>query len=208
MTVDVYDPQQFVEDHVFDAPGPLGWLTRRRKDAVVGLLQDRLADTRDPLVLDVGCGYGEMLADLRGCRRIGVDVNLRALTEAAGRAPDAGFALAAVERLPFPDETFDGVICSEVLEHLDRPDTLARELVRVTKRGGACCISVPNEAVTTIGRLILGKRPAKSPAHKQRFTPRSVAALFPATPVARRLTPIAVLPFAVSTNVVMLFVKP
>jgi ubiquinone/menaquinone biosynthesis C-methylase UbiE len=202
-----YDPRSFFEDHVFDAPGLLGWLTRRRKATVMALLNVRLNRHAHAKVLDIGCGYGDMLADASATLRIGVDANLDAVRYAIRRAPGSRFALASVTHLPFSGDTFDGVICSEVLEHLDRPGLLAREIVRVTKPGGSYCITVPNESITTLGRFLLGKHPAKSPAHKQRFTPPTVAALFPAFPVAQQLTPFSYLPFALSTNVVMLFTK-
>ena len=38
--------------------------------------------------------------------------------------------------IPVPDESFDAVLCSEVLEHLPNPNAALHELVRVTKRGG------------------------------------------------------------------------
>jgi SAM-dependent methyltransferase len=200
-----YDPRYFEEDHVFDAPGLLGWLTTRRKDGLLRLLHASLPP--GGRVLDVGCGYGDMLAETRSAVRIGIDVNLDALRQAATRAAGARFAMGAVESLPFKSNTFDGVICSEVLEHLDEPATLAQEIVRVTKPNGVYCITVPNEAITTFGRFILGKRPAKSPAHKQQFTPRTIAGLFPSQPEMTIMAPFARLPFAASTNVIALFRK-
>ena len=200
-----YDPRYFEEDHVFDAPGLLGWLTGRRKSAVLALLHSGLSP--NARVLDVGCGYGDMLAETRSDVRIGVDVNFSALRQAATRRSGALFAMAAVEQLPFASNSFDGVICSEVLEHLEHPAVLAQEIVRVTKPNGVYCITVPNEGITTFGRFILGKRPAKSPAHKQQFTPATIAALFPTPPEVTIMAPYAPLPFALSTNVVARFRK-
>lgn len=207
MSQNAYDPKCFSEDHVFDAPGVLGWLTRRRKAAVVGFVRAALCDGRNNAVLDIGCGYGEMLSDLPAERQVGIDINHFALGEARRRNPQGCFAMANVERLPLADSSFDAVICSEVLEHMDDPLPLAREIVRVTRPGGVYCITVPNERVTTLGRLVLGKRPAKSPAHKQAFTPRSVARLFPDAPAMTCVVPYRFLPFVMSTNVVALFRK-
>ena len=202
-----YDPKSYNEDHVFDAPGLLGWLTRRRKEAVLRFIQTGIGSRLDGTVLDIGCGYGEMLAELSFVRRVGVDINHPALREAGRRNPTGCFMSADVERLPLADASFDAVICSEVLEHMDDPLLLAREIVRVTRPGGVYCITVPNEAVTTLGRLVLGKRPAKSPAHKQAFTPTSVLRLFPGVPVMQCMVPYPFLPFALATNVVALFRK-
>jgi SAM-dependent methyltransferase len=51
--------------------------------------------------------------------------------------------LALNEQLPFRDETFDAVISCAVLEHVKDPFAAARELVRVTKRGGMIYADVP-----------------------------------------------------------------
>lgn len=45
--------------------------------------------------------------------------------------------------LPFPDETFDHVLCTEVLEHISDPFLARREILRVLKKGGTAIISVP-----------------------------------------------------------------
>jgi hypothetical protein len=46
-----------------------------------------------------------------------------------------------VYKLPFPDESFDTVLCAETLEHLERPEEAVKELMRVSKR--SVSISVP-----------------------------------------------------------------
>jgi SAM-dependent methyltransferase len=51
--------------------------------------------------------------------------------------------LADVHRLPFREETFDIVLCTEVLEHLDAPDSALRELHRVLKPGGKLLLTTP-----------------------------------------------------------------
>jgi SAM-dependent methyltransferase len=51
--------------------------------------------------------------------------------------------VAVNEQLPFADNTFDAVISCAVLEHVRDPFAAARELVRVTKRGGCIYADVP-----------------------------------------------------------------
>jgi SAM-dependent methyltransferase len=48
------------------------------------------------------------------------------------------------EPIPFPNDSFDAVICFEVLEHLFQPEAALREIHRVLKPGGLALISVPN----------------------------------------------------------------
>jgi SAM-dependent methyltransferase len=45
--------------------------------------------------------------------------------------------------LPFADRSFDGVLCNQMLEHVDRPETVVQEIARVLKPGGVGLISVP-----------------------------------------------------------------
>lgn len=207
MPIDTYDPKLFDEDHVYDTPGLLGWLTGKRKAAVVSYLKSVLPESGRCRIVDVGCGYGDMLRELRHFNRIGVDINFNALTEAKARNSIPACVLSGVEQLPFASCSFDGVICSEVLEHMDDPLHLAREIRRITKVGGYYCITVPNEHITTLGRLILGKHPFKSPAHKQSFSVNGLMRLFADRPLKKCMVPFGVAPFALSTNVVVLFQK-
>jgi SAM-dependent methyltransferase len=46
--------------------------------------------------------------------------------------------------MPFPDDTFDVVICNHVIEHVPASDTLAQELYRVARPGGLVYVATPN----------------------------------------------------------------
>jgi len=53
----------------------------------------------------------------------------------------------ASHRLPFPDDSFDTILCWETMEHFNfNPVTFVRELRRILKPGGKVCITVPNKA--------------------------------------------------------------
>ena len=52
-------------------------------------------------------------------------------------------AVAIGEHLPFPDETFDLVICSQVLCYADEPQKVISEIYRVLRAGGALFVSAP-----------------------------------------------------------------
>jgi 2-polyprenyl-6-hydroxyphenyl methylase/3-demethylubiquinone-9 3-methyltransferase len=49
-----------------------------------------------------------------------------------------------VETLPFPDQSFDGVLCLSVLEYVDDPERCLSEFTRIIKPGGVLLVSVPN----------------------------------------------------------------
>jgi SAM-dependent methyltransferase len=70
---------------------------------------------------------------LPGAEYTGIDV---------GGAPDLVINLEKVDRLPFPDRSFDCVVCADVLEHLDNLHHSFGELVRVSSRH--IVLSLPN----------------------------------------------------------------
>lgn len=91
-------------------------------------------------ILDVGCGSSRILQDLPGS--IGVDVLLRKLRFLRPVHPQV--AQASVFALPFPNEVFDTVICSEVIEHIpDEPEVLG-ELTRVLRPNGTLVLGTPD----------------------------------------------------------------
>lgn len=78
----------------------------------------------EDLVLDLGCGgapYAKHFPNRVGCdveARVGVHVRADAL------------------RLPFRNETFEAILCTEMLEHVVRPDVAIGEMFRVLRPGG------------------------------------------------------------------------
>ncbi|GJM39713.1 MAG: hypothetical protein DHS20C19_30800 [Acidimicrobiales bacterium] len=92
-------------------------------------------------VLDVGCGPGNLTAEIAGRvapgEVIGIDASETVVDEAARDHGDvASFALGDVDALDFDDDRFDLVHAHQVLQHLDRPVDALREMRRVTTPGG------------------------------------------------------------------------
>jgi SAM-dependent methyltransferase len=67
------------------------------------------------------------------------------VSEAVGldAAPAAGVVVGSVEAMPFEDVSFDTVLCTEVLEHVDDSEAAAAELFRVTAPGGHALVTAP-----------------------------------------------------------------
>ena len=98
-------------------------------------------------VLDVGCGSGVVTREIArrvgtGGRVVGLDLSpalLRVARELAQEA-DLGdrieFREGSVLQLPFPESSFDAVLCATVLSHVPGGDTAVPELARVLRPGG------------------------------------------------------------------------
>jgi SAM-dependent methyltransferase len=98
-------------------------------------------------VLDLGCGTGvvTVTAALRGAAVTGLDLCPALLAEAATNAAvggvDADFHEGDVERLPFPDASFDVVLSQFGHMFAPRPETATSEMLRVLKPGGRIAFS-------------------------------------------------------------------
>jgi SAM-dependent methyltransferase len=95
-------------------------------------------------VLDVGCGVGQALRILEaeGSCAFGVEVSRPSVEEAVGAGLEA--QLYDGRKLPFPDEHFEAVGARNVLEHVEEPESLIEEMVRVTASSGRLVVSSPN----------------------------------------------------------------
>ncbi len=104
----------------------------------------------DRTILDCACGRGfylNMYRYVSGCRLVGLELDPDVIRKAQchiGHLPDITLTRGNIYALPLPDATFDGVILSEILEHIDDDVAGLREVRRVLKPGGVVAITVPN----------------------------------------------------------------
>lgn len=110
---------------------------------------DYLSPTSDQVILDAGCGEGFVaivLEQVFGCKVVGLDSDDNILNRGLSRDQSGSgnrWLMGDVTSLPFPDSTFDGIVCSEVLEHVDGDVVAVSELERVLKPNGVLAITVP-----------------------------------------------------------------
>jgi 2-polyprenyl-3-methyl-5-hydroxy-6-metoxy-1,4-benzoquinol methylase len=99
-------------------------------------------------VLDVGCGVGEtmiLLRDANHCVCFGLDIANSAVSAVLEKGMQAKTAV--LPEIPYPDQTFDAVVCTETIEHVTDASGTIRSIARVLKPGGVLILSVPDGSV-------------------------------------------------------------
>jgi 2-polyprenyl-3-methyl-5-hydroxy-6-metoxy-1,4-benzoquinol methylase len=96
-------------------------------------------------LLDVGCGNGEFLATMKelGWDTVGVETDERA-AEGARERFGLDVRTGTVDVVAFPDDSFDAVSLSHVIEHVYDPVTLLSECRRILRPGGKLIVLTPN----------------------------------------------------------------
>ena len=144
-----------------EALGPLRHASEhRRLETLVRLLRLREQEK----LLDIGCGSGWLAARCRaaGARVWAMDIAPAGVAAAQARFPEAGyFQVGDGYHLPFAPESFDVLVLSEVVEHLEDVERTLEEVHRVLRPGGRVLLSVPYRE-TIVQHLCI---------HCNRFTP-------------------------------------
>lgn len=118
-------------------------------EALVGRIGEWCKPRPRERVLDFGCYDGYILRVLQreyGVEGVGVDLSIQALNRARELSSELHiqFAISNGDPLPFPSDSFDIVICSEILEHVPDLDRVLSEVSRVVARGGRVYATMPN----------------------------------------------------------------
>jgi len=107
-------------------------------------------------VFDGGCGEGFILNTLNKARPVrscyALDLDINEVKDASVNLPFCDVRQGSLYEIPFKDDSFDLVICSEVLEHLEDPGRGLHELHRVSRK--YVILSVPREPVWRILNIV------------------------------------------------------
>ena len=109
-----------------------------------GLEQELLSGAR-PRILDIGCATGSLLSRFRdrGWETVGVEIS--GLQAEYGRQKrNLDIRGLSLEENHFPSSSFDVILASHLIEHLNDPASLAREVYRILLPGGRFFITTPN----------------------------------------------------------------
>lgn len=137
----------------------------RRFETLLHLLKPR----RGKILLDVGAGKGELLelAIAAGVEAHGIEISGARLKECQEK--NLKVTKGDAYSIPFPDESVDYVVESEVLEHLEHPAKAVDEAYRVLKPNGVFAITVPIEKLRFVGCIHCGKPTPTSTGHLHEF---------------------------------------
>lgn len=110
-------------------------------------------------VLDVGCGEGFTMEILKTNKIAtfieGIEYENDTISLAKKLFPNLNISKGSAYQLPYKNNSFDLVVCTEVLEHLENPTLALTESIRVSKKN--IIISVPNEPLFMLSNFFRGK---------------------------------------------------
>jgi SAM-dependent methyltransferase len=116
----------------------------RDSDRFYRMVKGLLAAPPGARLLDVGCGGGFLLREAQDLFAVGLEIAAAALGAARQAVPRARLVLGQGERLPFPDRSFDRLVCLGNLEHFLEPLQGVREMARVLRPEGEAWVLLPN----------------------------------------------------------------
>jgi SAM-dependent methyltransferase len=125
-------------------------------------------------ILDIGCGQGDLIADLHKARPdaelVGVDYSQWGIDIAAKKVPSARFFSRDLIQDGEPPAGLRGwathAVCSEVLEHVDDPETLMRNATAYLAPGCRVVVTVPGGPMSAFDHHI---------GHRRHFSPADLA---------------------------------
>jgi|GEM_PF-597054 len=144
------------------------------------MLEFAVSQIDSGLILDIGCGTGQMsrlLTEQTSAKVIGVDLAYSGLQKAREIVDVAQVDLS--HSLPFPSNTFDAVWFTEVIEHVVSPADVLQEINRILRPGGFLFLTTPNSAFHFFRYFsLLGKvvSELQHPGHLQFFSKKSLEA--------------------------------
>lgn len=149
---------------------------------------EALPDAPEASILEVGCAHGGTgalaLAQNKCQRYVGIEISPEVAGIARTKLTEVLTANIEEVDLPFPEQSFDALVLSEVLEHLIDPWETVSRLSQLVKPGGLVLASSPNIShYSVIGNLVKGSwvltdRGVMDRTHLRWFTPQLFTELF------------------------------
>lgn len=124
---------------------PGGYRMQFYKNVVDALVKEGV-DFTDKKIVDVGCGIGFLLLQIqqnyKPGKLIGSDFSSKAVEFSKKKFPNMEFFCHDLNN-PLPDK-YDMILCTEVLEHLEKPYWAVKNMLNALNEGGSIVLTVPN----------------------------------------------------------------
>ena len=174
----VAESEDFVAGNHTDKYGTRNPIARAMMNGFMGAATGLVSQSDIQTVLEVGCGEGELAQPILQATRadsyLGTDLSSRIVEEARSRNPGLTFEVQNAEQLPYGDKSFDLVVACEVLEHVENPEAVLRELDRLSAKW--ILVSVPREPLWRVLNMARGaywSDLGNTPGHIQHWGKRS-----------------------------------
>ncbi len=124
------------------------------------ILRDLIPSAPGTVILDYGCGNGEIIKEMRvlnpAAHFVGVDVSEAALDKARGSLPDVAFHSSRDGGVvPLKDGAVDFLLCTEVIEHVYDTEATFHEFARLLHPGGRILLTTPYHGMVKNLLLVL-----------------------------------------------------
>jgi 2-polyprenyl-3-methyl-5-hydroxy-6-metoxy-1,4-benzoquinol methylase len=140
-----------IEQDKFKSKHPLVKLMNR---FFLKILLKKIKEIKPESILDVGCGEGTVSAQILKqykAKYFGTDLSHNMLKQAKNIIP---VFRSDIYNLPVKKKSVDLVICLEVLEHLEKPDTALKNIRRASNNA---ILAVPFQKLMSLGNITRGK---------------------------------------------------
>jgi len=110
-------------------------------------------------IIEIGCGAGDILGKIKKGSLTGLDISQYIIDRAKKRFKKISFIVGNAQNLPqeVKKRQFDKIICSEVLEHVEEPERVLKEIKKISRKESIVVISIPNEGLINKIKAILQK---------------------------------------------------
>jgi 2-polyprenyl-3-methyl-5-hydroxy-6-metoxy-1,4-benzoquinol methylase len=148
-----------IDDYYERSPWPIRFTESRR----LALIREFVGDTDGLDVLEVGSGGGQVLRMFPTARLVALDVSGVYLENARRNLAgyDVEFVKGEVDKVDWGSRRFDRVICTEVLEHVLKPDAVVAAIARLLRPTGIAVLTIPNDHLISKLRTVARAVPVR-----------------------------------------------
>ena len=132
-----------IDDYYARSPLPIRLIEQKR----LAIIREMAGESAGLDLAEVGSGGGHVLRMFPRAHLTAIDVSDVFLETARKNLEgyDVRFIKGEVDKLDLPSESFDRIICTEVLEHTVDPEAILATLARLLRPSGVAVITVPND---------------------------------------------------------------